>query len=95
MKKLRVRSIYTALFKDKDGKIVIAQFPNAPLLLWLATILISQFVENQNTLTILSIIGTIALAVWAILEIYSGVNLFRKILGTAVLAYIIVSRLFT
>jgi len=36
-------------------------------------------------------IATAALSVWAVLEIYSGSNLFRRLLGSVVLISIAVS----
>lgn len=86
---LTLKNIYKKLFLDKNGRFVVAQFPNIPIIIWLATVILNRFVQVQTTNTILSIIGTFSLTTWALLEIYSGVNLFRKILGSAVLLYII------
>ncbi len=37
-------------------------------------------------------IGGIAIIIWSIMEIYSGVNYFRRLLGVCVLMLIIASR---
>ena len=39
------------------------------------------------------IVGTVGLAVWAVLELAQGVNWFRRALGAGFLVYVIVSRL--
>ncbi len=39
----------------------------------------------------LNVVGTLALAIWAFLELVSGVNMFRKLLGLCVLGYIFVA----
>lgn len=71
-------------FKDKSGKIVIAQWPNLPL--WFA--LFFFVLENFSTGTI-QLLGTsglfASLVVWSYLEISSGVNGFRKLLGVIVM----------
>lgn len=86
---LTLKNIYKKLFLDKKGHFVVAQFPNVPIIIWLATVILNRFVQAQPANTVLSIIGTASLTVWALLEIYSGVNLFRKLLGSVVLLYIV------
>ena len=88
---LTLKNIYKKLFLDKNGHFVVAQFPNVPITIWLATVILNRFVQAQPANTVLSIVGTASLTVWALLEIYSGVNLFRKLLGSAVLLYIVYS----
>lgn len=81
------------LFQTKDGSYVYGQAPNIPILVWLvATILarISLFASIRETLELLA---TLSLAVWAILEVLFGVNMFRRILGSTVLFFIIFNRL--
>ncbi len=75
------------LFRDRTtGKIVIAQFPNIPLIAWLvatAAALLTAGVVH----TILRFTATAALVVWAGDELIRGVNPFRRMLGAAVLAW--------
>jgi len=86
---LTLKNIYKKLFLDKNGRFVVAQFPNVPIIIWLTTVILNKFVHAQPANTVLSIIGTVFLTVWALLEIYSGVNLFRKLLGSVVLLYVV------
>ena len=75
------------LFRDRTtGKIVIAQFPNAALIIWLAASLLT--IATTGTLhTILGYTATAALVVWAGDELVRGVNPFRRFLGACVLAW--------
>lgn len=84
----KLNNVYKQLFIDKNGRFVVAQFPNVPLIIWLVSILVNLVINNHTANTIISAVGTVSLATWAILELFSGVNLFRKILGTLVLVYI-------
>lgn len=80
------------IFKDRDGKVVITQKPNLPIIVWFVSVVINKFLSGGVVSQFVSTIGTTAIAVWATLEIISGVNLFRRILGTVVLCIIVVSR---
>lgn len=78
-------------FKDKNGRVVIFQFPNLPLLAWilftiLNLLLGSKYPKLQHLFSMLSF-GFIF--TWAWLEISSGVNYFRRALGLLVLVIII------
>jgi hypothetical protein len=77
----------------KDGKPVLWQRPNAPIIVWAAAAIIAKFGRASSWHVIISGVGTIALAVWAILEIGWGASHFRRTLGALVLAYTILSRL--
>lgn len=88
----RIARMLDGLFRTADGKIVIAQFPNWPLWTWLAATAL-QSVDLMNAWHgAIGWIGTAALAWWAYLEIAEGVNGFRRILGSVVMIYIVLSR---
>jgi len=76
------------LFRDKQGHVVIVQPPNIPLWVWIIARLTAIFLEGQPR-TIVMAIATLALAVWAVMEIGWGVNLFRRLLGAAVMISIL------
>jgi hypothetical protein len=86
-----LKIIYDKLFIDKNGRFVVAQIPNLPILLWLTCLFIDKLILNKTISTAVSVIGTCALIYWAYLEITSGANYFRRILGILVLAYTIFS----
>ena len=81
------------LFRDRrTGKIVIAQWPNLPLWLFLATVAIRFLFHPAGTAgTIVRASGTAAAAWWAADEVARGVNPFRRALGALVLAVTAVS----
>lgn len=71
------------IFRDKKGKVVIAQKPNLPL--WIA---IFFFLIKFIPLWFLSVISfwgvTISLLYWSYLELTDGINLWRRFLGFTV-----------
>lgn len=77
------------LFEDrKTGHLVLWQWPNIPLWIWIATAIVGRFLSG-GAATVVGVIGSVALAVWAVLEIGWGVNPFRRILGGIVLALLV------
>ena len=78
----------------KKEKYIFAQKPNLPIIVWFVTFLLlflplSRFFEG-----IVSLISFGAIFTWAWLEIFEGVNLFRKVLGVLVLVIIIANRIY-
>lgn len=67
----------------------IAQFPNPPLIIGLVA-LGARYLASGTWADALAAIGYVFIAIWAYLELTAGVNLFRRALGLAGLAYIIV-----
>jgi hypothetical protein len=71
-------------FQDSQGKIVIAQWPNTSLWLVIGFFAIGLF--PQPLLQSISFWGVLlSLVYWSYLEISSGVNGWRKLLGIVVL----------
>jgi len=72
--------------RDRDGKLVLAQWPNPALGVWLISIILGPtgLLGPARTET-LTAIGQGALVVWALDELIRGVNPFRRLLGAAVL----------
>lgn len=79
-------------FRTAEGKLVVAQFPNWPLWTWLGATAIESLSLSYSWHWVIGWIGTTALAWWAYLEISEGVNRFRRILGTVVIIYLLLSR---
>ena len=71
-------------FTDKHGTVVIWQTPNAPLIIWFVCVLAGRITEGLLH-TLLSVVGTVSILIWALLEIFAGVNYFRRTLGLVVL----------
>ena len=72
-------------FKDKHGKVSLFEPPNWPIIAWAGFRVISYLHFPPHIKTGFEFLSTAALIVWAYLEITSGVNYFRRSLGTAVL----------
>lgn len=89
-----MRSKLVAFFKDKKGHIVMWQFPNAFLTGWILCRVGGLFVRG-DTKEIVDSLGTIFLAIWAILEIVDGASYFRRALGCLVLIVILASVIFS
>ena len=69
-----------------DGRIVVAEFPNPALGVWIAATVWRMVADPTGAQRdVLNGIATGALLVWAIDEIVRGVNPFRRVLGAVVL----------
>ena len=78
------------MFRDRTSdRLVVAQVPNASLLLWLVATL-GGLVTSGTAHSVLAWVGTGALAFWAADELLRGVNPFRRILGAVVLTWTVV-----
>ncbi|MBX9254554.1 hypothetical protein H1Q63_11455 [Desmonostoc muscorum CCALA 125] len=80
-------------FRDSDGKIVIAQMPNLPLIVWIVTSLLALIFTSGKINTVLEILANGSLFTWAWLELFQGVNYFRRALGLVVFIVIIASKI--
>ncbi|MBU7584018.1 MAG: hypothetical protein KAF91_14095 [Nostoc sp. TH1S01] len=78
-------TLFDKIFRDSNGNIVIAQPPNPPLILWLAASLLTLIVPSGTIHTVLQILANGALFTWSWLELFQGVNYFRRALGLVVL----------
>lgn len=79
-------------FRDSNGNIVIAQPPNLPILVWLSATALQFLVTNSNLQRGLEAIAFGSLFTWAWLELFQGVNYFRRSLGLIVLLVVIGSK---
>lgn len=87
-------SLFNQTFRDDEGNIVIAQPPNLPILVAVTTTLLTLVVPTGTLHTGLDAIAFGSWFTWAWLEIFDGVNYFRRALGLLVLIAVIASRVF-
>jgi hypothetical protein len=80
---------FKQFFTDKNGRVVLFQWPNIFLLVWL----IATIARKQTDVAWLGLVAFCSLVVWAILEIAYGASHFRRLLGAAVLAASVYARL--
>lgn len=88
-----LKDFYQKLFLDKNGKIVLAQKPNLPLYGWLVFFVLSKLTDVQPYQNYFSWLSATLLMIWAILELVSGVNYFRRLIGVLVIIGLIVSNI--
>ena len=89
----KLRAVLRWFVSDRDGHVVIGQFPNLPLLIWFAALVLAQ-VFSGGLSTVLSVTSKGALLVWAAWELVDGDSPFRRVLGLAVLGYQLVAIVF-
>ena len=80
------------LFRNRrTGEITIAQFPNAPLLVFLGAEVVRWIFRPAGSVgTAVDVVATVALVAWAGDEVVRGVNPWRRMLGGGVLAVTVV-----
>lgn len=80
------RSLWDKIWKDKHGRVVIWQTPNPLLLGWVVLTTVSLFFTGRIA-DALSSLGSVSLIVWSLLEIFRGINYFRRALGLLVILF--------
>lgn len=85
-------TLFDKIFRDSDGNIVIAQMPNLPIILWVTASLLKLVFPTGEINTGLDALAFGSLFTWAWLELFQGVNYFRRALGLGVLIGVMVSR---
>jgi hypothetical protein len=80
-----------ALRDRRTGRIVVAQWPNAALVVWLTATVAGALLDLDGRWgQALRVVATVALTWWAVDEIARGVNPWRRLLGAVVLAGVVV-----
>jgi hypothetical protein len=70
-------------------RFVLVQFPNVPLLIALAGVVVAA-VATGRTADYADAVARIGLGIFAYLELTDGANWFRRLLGAAVLGYVVI-----
>lgn len=76
-------------FRDKRGQMVWWQWPSPLLWGWLVARVLALALTDGTLKDWVGYAGTASLAIWALLELTTGVNYFRKLLGLVVLLMIV------
>ena len=82
----RRQSLWDRIWKDNNGNVVLWQTPNKAIWAWAACTVLSLFFSGKVA-DIFGGIASIALIIWALLEIFCGVNYFRRALGLLILVF--------
>ena len=86
-------SFLNQMFRDDEGKIVVAQLPNLPIIVWIVATLLKMIFATGQINTGLELTAFGALFTWAWAELFQGVNYFRRGLGLVVLVSLIASKI--
>jgi len=78
---MHIRSFFT----DSNGSLAVVQRPNTPLIVWAIATITRRLTEQGSVDNILAIVSFGALGVWALLEMFDGDSMFRRLLGTIIL----------
>ncbi len=81
--------LFDKVFRDSEGKIVLAQMPNLPLIVWIVASLLKILFTTGRINIGLDILAFGSLFTWAWQELFQGVNYFRRALGLLVLVGLI------
>jgi hypothetical protein len=87
----RTRSILDRTFKNGSGAITIVQMPNIPLAFWIVLQVSTVVLSRGKLHTGLVSLAMAVLFTWAYMEVFTGVNYFRRFLGCLVMASIVLS----
>ena len=85
--------MFDRTFRDSEGKIVIAQPPNLPLIVGISASLLKLVVTTGQIYLVLDLVAFGALFTWAWEELFQGVNYFRRGLGLIALVALIASKI--
>ncbi len=86
-------TFFDNFFRDSNGEIVIGEPPNLPLIIWLAASLLKLIYKTGQLNLGLDILAAGSLFVWAMLELFQGVNYFRRTLGLIVSIALVASKI--
>jgi len=86
-------TLFDKTFRDSDGKLVIAQMPNLPIIVWIAASLLGLIFTTDKINTGLDLVAFGSLFTWAWEELFQGVNYFRRALGLFALIGVIALRI--
>lgn len=86
-------TLFDQVFRDSEGKIILAQMPNLPLIVWIVASLLKIVFTTGRINLGLDLIAFGSLFTWAWEELFQGVNYFRRVLGLLVLVGLIASKL--
>jgi hypothetical protein len=84
-------NIFDRIFKDKHGKLAIIYLPNVPLWGFIVCRVLARVIRHGSWHTGFDTLGTAFIFLWAYLEITAGTSVFRRVLGSVVMALTVTS----
>lgn len=92
MENTNTDTLFDRTFRDSEGQIVIAQKPNLPILVGLTATALTFLPTSDKLHIAIEAVAFGTIFTWAWLELFQGVNYFRRSLGLIVLVGAIASR---
>lgn len=87
-------TLFDRTFRDSEGNIVIIQMPpNLPVLVGIGATILQFVLPSGKLQTGADLIAYGALFTWAWLELFEGVNYFRRALGLVALVTLVTLKL--
>jgi len=86
-------TLFNQVFHDDEGKIVLFQPPNLPLIVWIVASLLKLIFTTGRINIGLDLLAFGTLFTWAWQELFQGVNYFRQTLGLVVLIALIAGKI--
>lgn len=85
------RSLLDKSVRDGKGQIALAQVPNFPLVIFLVANGLAKVFGSGGPSYAFRALAFSSIFVWGLLELFGGVNYFRRLLGFIVLGLSIMS----
>ncbi|HSW74809.1 MAG TPA: hypothetical protein VLG16_02970 [Candidatus Saccharimonadales bacterium] len=82
-------NLFSRIFKDKEGKVIIWQSPNVLLWCWIVSSVLGTLFKHRAGHTGLQRLAEASLFAWAYLEIRTGASIFRQILGAVIITGVV------
>ena len=73
-------------FRSSDGRLILWQFPNPALFVWMVALVLGRFELSATHATVVNGVRHGALLVWALDEVVRGASPFRRLLGSVIFA---------
>ena len=88
---VRNATFWDKFWRDEYGRDVIWQKPNVYLITWLVSTGLTWFLPYNILKRALLLISLVSIIIWSLLEMYSGVNRFRRLLGLLVFIIVVIN----
>lgn len=93
MSKKQDQSFIEKCYKDSEGKVVVFQSPNVPIMGWLVFTLAARIFPTGTAHELSTILAFGSLFVWGWLELFYGVNYLRRLLGLLILVVSVLNKI--
>ncbi len=81
----RFKTFVDRCIYDQNDRVTIFQLPNLPLVVFIVASTLAKLFDHCAIDDLLKVVAFGAIFTWSWLEIFDGVNYFRRVLGLVVL----------